>query len=308
MENIDWKKAKDFVFRNARPLDLARWKYHFENGSKADVLEALQAFQNEDGGFGNGLELDSLNPNSSPIQTWKAIVRLEEIGIEDYSNEIVQGILKYLSSGKDFNGKQNQWMRVIPSNNIFPHAVWWGFDKANDLYEYNPTACLAGFILKFAKRETQLFAKAETIAKEAILYLKSNELSADSINCFNLMYRLLITSPNKDVIDLAELKNLLEKKIPNCIERDFSSRYVSYVTTPSYLMQKSSDLGVKNSLEYIRKEIEIIPKVQKQDGSFGVTWKWYNDYPDINHPNFCGNQRLLLISFCSIEILKINKY
>lgn len=29
------------MYRNARPLDLARWKYHFENGRKEDVLAAL---------------------------------------------------------------------------------------------------------------------------------------------------------------------------------------------------------------------------------------------------------------------------
>ena len=27
-------KARAFMYRNARPLDLARFQYHFENGSK----------------------------------------------------------------------------------------------------------------------------------------------------------------------------------------------------------------------------------------------------------------------------------
>ena len=35
-------------YRNARPLDMARWKYMLENGSKEDVLNALIAYQNED--------------------------------------------------------------------------------------------------------------------------------------------------------------------------------------------------------------------------------------------------------------------
>ena len=62
-------------------------------------LAALKAFQNEDGGFGHALEPDCFNPNSSPIQTWKAIVHLEEIGIDDPDHEIIQGILRYLDSG-----------------------------------------------------------------------------------------------------------------------------------------------------------------------------------------------------------------
>lgn len=67
-----FQKARGFIYRNARPVDLARWRYHFEGGAREEVLTALAAFQNEDGGFGHGLEADSLNPNSCPIQTWNA--------------------------------------------------------------------------------------------------------------------------------------------------------------------------------------------------------------------------------------------
>ncbi|MGN1346464.1 MAG: hypothetical protein ACI4V1_06740 [Eubacteriales bacterium] len=37
-----YKKAGSFLYRNARPLDLARWQYHFENGSRAAVVTALK--------------------------------------------------------------------------------------------------------------------------------------------------------------------------------------------------------------------------------------------------------------------------
>lgn len=45
------EKAKKFIYRNARLLDLARWKYHFENGFANDVLNCLSMYQNDDGGF-----------------------------------------------------------------------------------------------------------------------------------------------------------------------------------------------------------------------------------------------------------------
>ena len=47
--------ARKFIYKNARPLDLARWQYHFENGSREAVLQALQFYQNEDGGYGLSL-------------------------------------------------------------------------------------------------------------------------------------------------------------------------------------------------------------------------------------------------------------
>lgn len=34
-----FKKARTFIYRNARPLDLVRWQYHFEGGSKEAALQ-----------------------------------------------------------------------------------------------------------------------------------------------------------------------------------------------------------------------------------------------------------------------------
>ena len=52
---MDFERARRFIFRNARPLDFARWRFAFEGGSREDVLAALAAYQNGDGGFGHGL-------------------------------------------------------------------------------------------------------------------------------------------------------------------------------------------------------------------------------------------------------------
>jgi hypothetical protein len=75
-----FEKARRFIYRNARPLDLARWRYHFEGGPKEAVVTALAAYQNEDGGFGHALEPDAWNPASSPVQTWAATEILRETG------------------------------------------------------------------------------------------------------------------------------------------------------------------------------------------------------------------------------------
>ena len=66
-----FERARRFVYRNARPLDLARWKYHFENGSEQEVLAALSAYQNEERGFWHGLEEGNMNPPSIPMQAWR---------------------------------------------------------------------------------------------------------------------------------------------------------------------------------------------------------------------------------------------
>ena len=70
--NTTFTKAREFIYRNARPLDLARFQYHFENGSKEAVMSALSYYQNADGGFGSAVEPDCWNPNSIPLHSGSA--------------------------------------------------------------------------------------------------------------------------------------------------------------------------------------------------------------------------------------------
>ncbi len=53
-----FQSIKNRVHLNAREIELTMWKYHFEDGSKEEVLSALPAYPNADGGFGHALEAD----------------------------------------------------------------------------------------------------------------------------------------------------------------------------------------------------------------------------------------------------------
>lgn len=154
-----FEKSRRFIYRNARPLDLARFRYHFEGGNREEVLTALANYQNEDGGFGHALEADSWNPNSSPIQTWVATEILREINFTDKTHPIISGILKYLESGKDFSGYF--WYTTVKSNNDYPHAPWWHTESDSTCHnDYNPTACLAGFSIRYAEKGSELYRLA----------------------------------------------------------------------------------------------------------------------------------------------------
>ena len=82
---MDFQKAKEFIYRNARPVEFALWRFYMENGSLENVLTCLSYFQNEDGGFGHAIEPDSFNPFSAPIETCTAIKTLWDIGLRDPS-------------------------------------------------------------------------------------------------------------------------------------------------------------------------------------------------------------------------------
>lgn len=274
---MDSEKARIFIFKNTRPLDLARWTFLFENGSQQEVLKHLASYQNADGGFGHALEPDCWNPNSSPIQTWMATQIIREINFEGKEHPIIQGILKYLSSGKNFD--EHTWANTIPSNNDFPHAPWWSYDPTPQT-TYNPTASLIGFILKFADKNSQPLETARVLTQEAYAYFTSH-YPLDAMHtaaCFVDLYEYLKESGNEDLLDMAEFKRLLQAQIQHSITYDTSKWAVDYVCKPSlFIGSKNSDFYQENEsiCDY---ECEFLTKTQEADGTWAITWVWA-DYP-----------------------------
>ncbi len=121
---VDKNAAIKYVLENARPLELAVYRYFFEEGSNKAVIDELSKFQNTDGGFGNALEPDFFNPNSSPIATNDAIITLSRVNALDRDSDIAKGIVKYLESHDSFNEDKKRWLFAIDSNKDYPHAIW----------------------------------------------------------------------------------------------------------------------------------------------------------------------------------------
>ena len=160
----DYIKLRRLVFRGATPLLFALWRCAFENGDPDDVLSVLECYQNEDGGFGNALEANCWNPNSSPYVTGFAVQILEGLfGFKyefiDRSHPVLRGILKYFASGE--YATENGWLGIsdIPSNNDYSHAPWFRFDPAAAEGETDPEK-IVGFVLKYGDAENDLYKKA----------------------------------------------------------------------------------------------------------------------------------------------------
>lgn len=278
--NTVFEKARSFVYKNARPIDLARWQYHFENGSAENVLTALSFYQNEDGGFGHGIEPDFLNPNSSPIATWAASSIIREIGFEDKSHPIIKGMLRYLESGADFDDEHNQWLNTISTNNDFPHAVWWTYNGKDD-FKYNPSAALAAFIIDFAQKDSPLYQKAVTIAKQAVKWILAEPDFDEShiTGCFITLYNTLKKQlPEFEYI--AELENKLKNNVKMSICPDSEKWASEYVTKPSVFDIGRDSIFYNDNATLAEYETEFIITSQRPDGSYPVTWQWWTDYKE----------------------------
>ena len=303
--NDIYEKARGFIYRNARPIELALWKYHFENGSREDILTALSMYQNTDGGFGHALEADSFNPNSAPIQTLTACEILREIDFEDGSHPIVKGILRYLESGADFSEEYNQWLNAVKSNNDYPHAVWWDYSEKEKDLSYNPTAGLAGFILRFADKESILYKKAEEIAKQAYEWFISKVPYGDNhiTSCFIRLFEYL-SEAGIELVDMKEFKDKLKEEVKTNICLETEKWGTEYVCLPSVFINSRNSMFYAGNEELVEKETELILETQLEDGSYLVPWLWYNDYKEFELAENWWKSRIVINKLIFLKAFK----
>jgi len=274
LTNKELETIRRWMYREARPIDLARWQYHFENGTQNEVIQLLSAYQNADGGFGHGLEADSANPNSSPIQTWCAVEVLEEIGFGETYHPIIQGILDYLEKTEFF--KNNQWLAEIPSNNDYPGAPWWRYDEKVSDWEYNPTASLVGFVLKHTAVDSLFHRKARNIAIRAIeSYLQGQPLNdMHECYCYLTLEKYCRDAEITDLFDLDKIQELLTANVSRLITTDTTVWATSYVCKPSQFFNSPDSPYYCGNERITQTECDFIISDRNKEGVWDITWNW----------------------------------
>jgi len=264
---------KRWLLRHGRPLDLARYDYHFDQGNKDRVVELLSAYQNDDGGFAHGLESDCWNPISSPVQTWTATEIIHEIGGLDPSHQMVQGILRYLASGKYMVNRR--WMFAVPSNNDYPRAVWWNYQSDEKSTEdYNPTASLIAFILLYSPEDSQLYRESLLMGQEAVDDLirrgksEMHELY-NYITLYNISMQLGICWQHMD-----KFKELIISEMDRLIERDTKQWGKTYCCLPSHLIKDPRSIGADDYKSLIQEEASHLKESINDQGVWSITWNW----------------------------------
>ncbi len=101
------------------------------------------------------------------------------------------------------------------------------------------------------------------------------------MNCYLLAYELLTKNGIDDIVDINIIKDLLCTAIENCICKDTEKYGVEYVPMPSVIfVGRYSDFITPEIKPLIFAEKDILGKLQKDDGGFDITWKWYTPYAE----------------------------
>ena len=272
-----YEKSRAFIYRSARPIDLAVYRHAFENAPAEDIITALAAYQNPDGGFGHGLEADNFNPLSLPMGVWKATEYIREAGGLEPSHPIIRGILRYLESGDGFSAEHNQRANVVPSNNDSPCAIWWKCPEDGGEFKYNPTAALAGFIVRYAEKGSEIYCKGVRLVTEAAeWYIREAPIEQHVARCFITMYddcKAAGVMP----FDGEALLKALDEVVDKSICRD-PNRWWEYLPRPSAFIDSRKCRFYRADLEEVcRAECRFIKDYQNPNGSFYVPWTWGND-------------------------------
>lgn len=187
--------------------------------------------------------------------------------------------MDYLGSGKDFNG--HFWLNIIDSNDNYPHASWWNTKSRGVNDDYNPTACLAGFIIRYADKDSELYALGCRIAKEAVdTYMNQGFLgNMHTVLCYIRLMQYAEEVGADDIFDNNALKAKLIKQVEKSITRNAGEWETSYVCRPSQFFNSKESIFYINNKEIADFECDFIIKTQLDDGSWNITWNWA-DYPE----------------------------
>ncbi|PKK92925.1 MAG: hypothetical protein CVV61_07265 [Tenericutes bacterium HGW-Tenericutes-6] len=271
-ENI--KSIISFIYQEARPLEIKRLEYLLGMGDEEPILDELVKYQNLDGGFAHGLEPDLWNIESNPISTWTAMHILRQIGFNK-KDPLIKNMMLYLEA--TYNDEKVGWDLKIASNNDYPCAPWWTYQKEE--IGYNPSASIAGFILKYSDPLSRVFKFATKVAKktyEDIINHKEKTMEIHDLRCV-----CDLIEESKHIFGRYDHYIEARKKVITLIEHTIDQDETKWFT--SYVAKPTSVIGIYPSFitevyeDLITKEFDQAMKYRNQKGVWDITWSWEDE-------------------------------
>ena len=272
----------NWILNNGRKLEGERFKYHFKQGKVSNVLNELSTYQNEDGGFGHGIESDCWTPYSSPLASSVACKILCEISFEE-KHKIIKDSIGYFINNK-FNIEDGTWQTVIEENNNYPHAPWWNYiEEGDNTWGFNPSMDIASFMLYHSDEDS----KARKIANLSLKKAEDNLLNSKEMNFHELICYIngitLIKESNKETnISIQDMEEKIIDLVRGAMCLDKSKWGKEYVAEPLDFIDcinGESILLYPYFKESIMENAEILIE-DLHNNIWDITWNWGGSYED----------------------------
>lgn len=268
-----FQKIEDNVFATARPLEIAKWKHLFCGGSKAEIESALIRYQNEDGGFGSGLEIDTVTHESSALCASEAIKLAQDYQL-NMNHAWVRKLLSWLE--KTAQGTPSFWDLVPPSLEDYPHMPYLKYrpDK-----QFTPHVCAIFAPALILHGTSSQRALGEEILKRCEWFIKTEQPSWH----FEIMFlrRTYLELKASDYVFDEELYlHYIMRKVNADICED-ENKWLKFVAMPLDLIQSPAhpwyaghEIGVEKNINYW---IETL----RDDGTWPYKESWDTSTPPL---------------------------
>jgi len=261
-----YRRARDYLHTQARPLDRALFAYEFEAGPRGAVLDALAGYENPDGGFGNAIEPDVRLPESSGIGTLTGLDVLRDVAAGADAPEVRRALAWVVSR---YDPVLPGWRCVPPSVDDFAHAGHWSYalHRPGGAWPHflTPGARLLSHLQYWRELAPPSLLAGYTEAFHAHVEALSGALGADG-----LYYASTVDDPR--------LAEKLRALVRDNVSRD-PAEWTEYVNKPLKLAPAPKCLFADVLEEEVSVNLDWEIDHQSSDGAWEPNWSWRGAYP-----------------------------
>ncbi len=261
-----FQRSLRYLYEQSRPLEAARARHHFEHGPKEDVYSCLSAFQNEDGGYGHGLEPDLRSPSSSPFVTSVAFQVLRDLKAPA-SQPLAAQAFEYLKARYD--PKTSSWAVTPADVEEHPRAFWWTQEAAKpDAKNLNPRPELLRVLLEYPEAfDANLIVEVKRSVFQTLA--ETEKLEMHELLCV----LRLAEGPGVSVPEREALKEQLLASASELVGTN-PDAWKGYGLLPTDILPTPGGLLADTYREAAHAHCEYLIETVEEDGAWSPTWDW----------------------------------
>ncbi len=261
--NEPFEAGREFIYREGRVLETRLLACQFEGAPAAGVIDALRAYQNDDGGFGHGLEPDKRCPASLPIDVESALLPMVAVGQGDAV--MLNRACEFLARVADEVAAGGGVPLATPAIEGYPRAEHW--TDWTYLPGLNPTAGLVGRLRQLGVEHPWVSRAADYCWAE----LEAEELPEDGHTLGEI---LIFLDQNPERERAERIAQAVASRLPQASHFRWDPLQEEYGITPLHLAPAPDSRWAALFAEsQIDAHLDRLISQQQPDGGWPISWE-----------------------------------